>query len=92
VSQGWNAQHVIHNYVRGYIKGNEITFYIGERFEINAEAVDQFRKHIKGLKSLLHLPEDMRVHGGVRIGEVGKVWPPIRYYGTIKEFIDRGQQ
>ncbi len=72
--------------VRGIIDSKgDIYFYTGYDFKINKEAETTFFRHLKELAEKLKLNPDSQIFGGLIKQEAGKIWPPKKEYGKIKD-------
>ena len=82
------ATEFIETGLRGALNpdGN-IRFYIRESCEINEEIEKKFFDILPELVEKLNISLDAKVGGGVIKGEIGKLWPPRKEYGKVKDLI-----
>jgi hypothetical protein len=88
--EGWvstKKDGLINEIVRGIIddEGN-ISFYIGNDFEINKEVETIFFSNLKKITKKMELDTDAEIFGGAIKQKPGEKWPPRKKYGKIKNF------
>lgn len=90
IKEGWMAakdDDFINKHVRGFVNAaKDIYFYRGLEFLVDSEDEKVFFKFLNQLCQELHIPEEAKVFGGLRMLTPGLVWPPLIEYGTIGEF------
>lgn len=89
LKEGWISKEndkLMDTIVRGIVDSKgDIFFYVGYDFGVNKESENIFFKHLKELSQKLKLNPDTRIFGGLIKQEAGKIWPPKKDYGKIRE-------
>ena len=87
--EGWISRkedELMNSIVRGIINNSgDVYFYVGYNFEINNEIEDVFFSHLKELVEKLKLKSNAKIFGGLIKQNAGRIWPPIKEYGEIKD-------
>jgi len=82
------AKYIIDNELRGAINpGGNIIFYVGENMTLNEEIEKKFFGMLPSLVKKFNLGPETLIGGGVKIGKVGDIWPAIKEYGKVKDFL-----
>jgi hypothetical protein len=65
----------------------DVYFYTGYDFKINPRIETVFFSHLGELVKKLKLQPDARIFGGLIKQEAGKIWLPIKKYGSVKDYL-----
>ncbi len=84
------AEKIINTEMRGALNpdGN-IRFYITEECVINDEIEKKFFEILSELVEIFNLKPETLIGGGVIKQKPGKIWPAIKEYGQVKDYIKK---
>ncbi len=84
------AKNIIENNLRGVINPDgSIRFFVGNDRIINEEIERKFFEILPELVKVFDLKSETMIGGGVKQGNVGEVWPAIKEYGQVKDYIKK---
>ena len=66
-----------------------IRFYITEECVINDEIEKKFFEILSELVEIFNLKPETLIGGGVIKQKPGKIWPAIKEYGQVKDYIKK---
>ena len=81
------VKRIIDTELRGVLNpdGN-IRFYVGENWEINSEIEKKFFEILPNLVKIFSLSPEVKIGGGAIKQKIG-IWPAIKDYGQVKDYI-----
>lgn len=93
IEQYWSeekATKFIETGLRGVIDpdGN-IKFFTGKNWDINNKIEIKFFEILDELVKKMNVSPEAKVGGGAIKGEEGKIWPPRKKYGQVKDYIKK---
>ena len=93
IEQHWpdeEAAKFIETGLRGVVDpdGN-IKFFTGKDWDINNEIEAQFFGIFDQLVEKLNISPEAKIGGGAVKQEEGKIWPPRKSYGKVKDYIKK---
>ena len=72
--------------IRGIVDSfGDIYFYVGYDSEVNGKAESVFFSYLSQLAAKLKLKSSTKIFGGLIKQKPGKIWPPRREYGKLKD-------
>ena len=81
----WNNFEEI---TRGYINRNgDIFFYIGEGFNLNQKAEQDFFNILKELVTQLDLSQNSKIFGGLCEQNIVEFWVPRKEFGLVRNYL-----
>ena len=87
--EGWVSRKeddLMNSITRGIVDNSgDVYFYVGYNFEINDETENVFFLHLEELVEKLKLKSTAKIFGGLIKQNAGRIWPPIKEYGEIKD-------
>jgi hypothetical protein len=82
------SENIIKNSLRGALNPDgSIRFFVGKDRTINNEIEKKFFEILPKLVETFNLKPGTIIGGGVKEGKVGEVWPAIKEYGQVKDYI-----
>ncbi|MCW1949198.1 MAG: hypothetical protein KIH89_001985 [Candidatus Shapirobacteria bacterium] len=84
------AKKIIENNLRGVINPDgSIRFFVGKDRTINDCIEEKFFEILPELVKIFNLKSEIIIGGGVKKGKAGEVWPAIKEYGQVKDYIKK---
>ena len=85
-----DSKNIIENNLRGVINPDgSLRFFVGKNRVINEEIEKNFFEILPELVKTFNLKPETVIGGGVKQGNIGEVWPAIKEYGQIKDYIKK---
>jgi hypothetical protein len=85
-----DSKNIIENNLRGVINPDgSLRFFVGNNRVVNKEIEKKFFKILPELVKIFNLKPETIIGGGVKQGNIGEVWPAIKEYGQIKDYIKK---
>lgn len=83
-----DSKNIIENNLRGVINPDgSLRFFVGNNRVINKEIEKKFFKILPELVRIFNLKPETVIGGGVKQGNIGEVWPAMKEYGQVKDYI-----
>lgn len=84
------SEKIIENNLRGVVNPDgTLRFFVGKDRTINDRIEEKFFEILPELVKIFNLKSETIIGGGVKEGKAGEVWPAIKEYGQVKDYIKK---